>query len=557
MSKIDWSARVVPFPADRAAQYRAQGLWGDLTIAAEFRAVAERFPDSDAVVTSSGKVSYRELDERADRVAAGLIRLGLAPGDRVLFQVTNRLETIVAWYGVLKAGLIPVCTLSAHRAHEIGQISRRTEAAAHLVEAGARNFDLVQFAQQQQVDHPTLRHILTIGSDADAPGARIEDLGLDLDTAAARKVVDDIQTRIDPDEVAVFQLSGGTTGVPKVIPRMQAEYWYNARAYAEALGWNDATRNGHLIPVVHNAGIVVGVHGVHSGGGCLIMTSPDLSEAIPLLAAESATDVLLGHGHYGAIRSEEFAALAQTLRQVVLSGAKVPDSLFERLEQLGLWSGQLFGMGEGFCAVTRPGAPREARLTTVGTPLSPADQFRVLEPGTEDDVADGEVGELCSAGPYTLNGYFDAAEYNQHAFTSDGYYRTGDLVSVRTIDGERYLSVEGRIKDVINRGGEKVNAEELELLLLRHAGILAAAVVAMPDERLGERTCAYLVPAAQPLELSEIQRHLADLGVAKFKWPERLEWAGDLPKTPVGKINKKLLHAQISETVLRERGTSA
>lgn len=556
MGRIEWSGRVVPFPAERAAEYRARGLWGDRTIAEEFRAVAERHPNRDAVITSSARLRFGELDQRADRVALGLVELGLRPGERVLFQVTNRIESVVAWYGVLKAGLIPVCTLAAHRAHEIGQISRRTQAVAHLVEAGTRGFDLVAFAQQQQVGHPTLRHLLTIGAPTDAAAIRIEDLGRGADPATAKKTVDDIQAAIDPDEVAVFQLSGGTTGVPKVIPRLHAEYWYNARAYAHAWRWNETTRNGHLIPLIHNAGIVCGLHGPHSVGGCLILTSPDLSEALPLLAAESVTDVLLGHGHYAAVRSPEFAALAATLRTVVLSGAKVPDALFERLEELGLWSGQLFGMGEGFFAVTHPGAPREARLTTVGTPLSPLDRFKVLEPGTEDEVANGETGELCCAGPYTLNGYFDAAEHNQNAFTNDGYYRTGDLVCVRPIDGERYLSVEGRIKDVINRGGEKINAEEVELLLLRHPGILAAAVVAMPDERLGERTCAYLVAAGAPLQLDDIQRHLADLGVAKFKWPERLEWIDELPKTPVGKINKKQLHAEIAAVVDRERASS-
>lgn len=545
MSRIDWAGRLIPFAPDRVAGYRRRGMWGDRPIAGEFGAVAERFAEEPAVVTGSGAMTFGELDRRTDLVAFGLADLGLVPGDRVLFQVTNRLATVVAWYGVLKAGLIPVCTLAAHRAHEIGQIGRRTEAVAHLVDAGPGSFDLVAFAREQQIGHPTLRQILTIGAAPGGIDTRIEDLGRDADPTVARRLVRDIQAGIDPDEVAVFQLSGGTTGVPKVIPRLHAEYWYNARAYAAAWGWDHTTRNGHLIPLIHNAGIVCGLHGPHSVGGCLVLTGADLREALPQLAAAAVTDVLLGHGHYGAVDLDGFADLARTLRTVVLSGAKVPDALFERLERLGLWSGQLFGMGEGLFTVTPPGSPREARLTTVGAPISPADHYRVLHPGSEVEVPDGEIGELCCAGPYTLNGYFDAAEHNQRAFTSDGLYRTGDLVSVRIIDGERYLSVEGRIKDVINRGGEKINAEEIELLLLRHPGIGAAAVVPMPDERLGERACAYLVATGEPLELSEIRRHLDGLGVAKFKWPERLEWIGELPTTPVGKIDKKRLQADI------------
>src|SRR5215471_10262291 len=503
MTAGTWGGRLVPYPAETAARYRAAGLWGTRPIAAEFRAVAERYPDRDAVVTGEGRLTYRELDERTDRVGAGLAGLGLRPGEPVLFQITNRLESVVAWYGVLKAGLVPVCTLAAHRAHEIGAISRR-------------------------------------------PGARIENLGASIPADVARKVVEDIQAGIDADDVAVFQLSGGTTGVPKVIPRLHAEYWYNAREYARTWGWDATTRTGHLIPIIHNAGVVCGLHGPHSVGGCLVLTSADLTEALPVLAAEQVTDVLLGHVHYRAVFEPTFAALAGSLRTVVLSGAKVPPEVFERLEQLGVWAGQLFGMGEGFFAVTRPGAPRLARLTTVGSPMSPLDEHKVLDVGSEAEIDDGQVGELCCAGPYTLRGYFDAAEHNARAFTSDGFYRTGDLVAVRTIDGERYLSVEGRIKDVINRGGEKISAEEVELLLVQHPDILAAAVIAIPDPRLGERACAYLVARAEPVPLASIQAHLSALGVAKFKWPERLEWVGEMPKTPIGKIDKKALHADIT-----------
>lgn len=552
MSRIEWSGRLIEYPAELVAQWRDEGLWGTATIADELRLVAGRYADREAVVTQHGRRTYAELDQRADLIAAGLADSGLRPGERVLLQLTNRIETVEIWYGVLKAGLIPVCTLAAHRAHEIGEISRRTQAVAHVVESDTGSFDLVAFAEDQRAGHPTLRSVLTLGAPA-APGrVPIEDLQVG-DPAAARKVVDDIQAEIDPDEIAVFQLSGGTTGVPKVIPRLHAEYWYNARAYAAASGWDHTTRNGHLIPVVHNAGVVCGVHAPHSVGGTLVLTSPDLDQALPLLATEGATDVLLGHGHYGAVRHPAFLELARSLRRVVLSGAKVPLPLFEELERHGIWTGQLFGMGEGLFTLSTSRSSREARLTTVGIPISPADRVKVLEPGTETEVPDGQPGELACAGPYTLRGYFDAPDHQERAFTSDGYYRTGDLVAVRTFGDERCLSIEGRIKDIINRGGEKISAEEVEVLLLRHPGIIAAAVVAMPDERLGERSCAYVVATGDELTLRQLQEHLDALGVAKFKWPERLERVSELPKTPVGKLDKKLLQHDIIAKLTRER----
>lgn len=288
-----------------------------------------------------------------------------------------------------------------------------------------------------------------------------------------------------------------------------------------------------------------------------MLTNPDLTEALPLLAEEKVTDILLGHGHYRAVEEPAFATLASSLRTVVLSGAKVPPSLFQKLEDLGLWSGQLFGMGEGLFAVTRPGTPREARLSTVGTALSPLDEVRILEPGTERELPDGSVGELCCTGPYTLRGYFDAADHNATAFTADGLYRTGDLASITLIEGGRYLSIEGRIKDVINRGGEKINAEEVELLLLKHPAIAAAAVVAMPDGRLGERTCAYLVADGERMTLDDVRQHLIRLGVAKFKWPERLEWLDELPTTLVGKINKKQLRSDVAAKLHAEHHEEA
>ena len=556
MSTSRWGDRLVRYPSDLARRYRRSGLWGTRTIADELHAVATVHPQREAVVALDGRMTYRELDESTDVLAAGLAGLGLVPGDPVLFQVTNRLGAILAWYGVLKAGLVPVCALAAHRGHEIGEISRRTGAVAHLVEAGTRGFDLVGFAAEQRRDHPTLRHTLVLGATGDTGGVAIESLGAGADRRAARTIVEDIQRGIDPDDVAVFQLSGGTTGVPKVIPRLHAEYWYNAAAYARSWGWSPDTRVAHLIPVIHNAGIVCAVHGPHSAGGCLVLGTPDLAGSLPLMAREGVTHVLLGHGHFKAVAEAGFAAATASVTQVVLSGTKVPPALFDELEQRGLWSGQLFGMGEGLFLTTRPGAPREARATTVGTPLSPLDEIRILEPGSATELPDGQVGELCCRGPYTVRGYFDAAAHNARAFTPDGFYRTGDLASVREIDGQRYVSIEGRIKDVINRGGEKVNAAEVELLLLRHPRITGAAAVAMPDPRLGERTCAYIVVQGEPLTMADIREHFMRLQVAKFKWPERIEHLTEVPRTQVGKMDKKLLQADIAAKIAAERAAA-
>ncbi len=548
-----WGDRLVGYPAERADRYRRGGAWTDLPLAERLRAIAARHPDRPAVVSAQESVTFHELDTRTDRIAAGLARLGLEPGDPVIFQVTNRIETVYAWYGCIKAGLIPVATLAAHRAHEIGHIVGKVGAVAHLVEGGT-SFDLVGFAREQADGHPTLRHIITIGVARQHATVPLESLGDDIAVDEARAVVDRIQAGIDPLDVVAFQLSGGTTGVPKVIPRLHVEYWNNALFYARRLGWDEHTRVAHLIPLIHNAGITCGLHAPHSVGGCLILATADTATAFPLLAQARATDVLIGHGHYQALLSSEFDEPRRYLRRIVLSGAKPTYSLFERADAgTGRWAGQLFGMSEGLFTVTPLDAPTAARFGTVGTPVSDDDEIRILEPGGDTELAEGVVGELTCRGPYTICGYFDAGDHNRAAFTAEGFYRTGDLAKIAVIDGQRYLVIEGRIKDLINRGGEKINAEEVELLLVRHPNIADAAVVAMPDPRLGERTCAYLVAAdGFALTMSEVQQHLESLGVAKFKWPERLEWRTVFPQTNVGKIDKRRLRSDIGEKLAAE-----
>ncbi len=534
---------------DLADAYRAAGYWAERTIGEELAVSAHRWPDRDAVAAAQGRLSYAELDAQTDRIAAGLHVLGLAVGDRVLFQVTNRLESVVAWYACLKAGLVPVATLASHRGHEIAQISRRSRARAHLVEEALPGFDLVGFAFEQRSGHPTLEHVLTVGGREPVAGATpLETLGDDLSSRRVSEILASTRARVGADDLAVLQLSGGTTGVPKLIPRRHAEYWYNARAYAERLEWTEHTRVAHLIPVIHNAGITCAVQAAHSVGACLVLGTPDALASAPLLGTEKATAALIGHAHFQALRDPAFLAQASSLTQLVLSGTKVPEALFEMLEQRGIWSGQLYGMAEGLCCASRVEDPSEARLLSVGTPISELDEVRILEPGTEAEVVEGTVGEVAVRGPYTIPGYYDGAEHQASSFTTDGFYRTGDLARWETFDGVRHLLIEGRIKDVINRGGEKINAEEVEMILLRHPDVVEAAVVAMPDPRLGERSCAYLVTTA-PVDLPVVQAHFAALGVAKFKWPERIETVEELPRTRIGKLDKKQLREMVADAV--------
>jgi len=537
---------VVPFPSDVAATYVAQGIWRSGTIAEHFHEVADQFPDRPALVSAEGTLTFAELDALTDRRAAGLIALGLPCGGRVLLQLHNRQSAVVAWYALLKAGLVPVCTLPLHRHHEISEIARQTAPVAHLVPATDPKFDFLAFAR----DEASVADRVVISCDGDARQGALafEQLGEEIDDVRARTVVAERQQHLDADSVAVYQLSGGTTGVPKVIPCLQASYWSYATEFAAALEWSPENRVAYIGPLVHNAGIVIGLHGPHSVGAALVLGTPDIDSLFWTLSEGAATDVSLGPFAYEAVHDDRMGE-AKSLARVLFSGKKVAERHFAALEQHGIWGGQVFGMGEGLCTATPPGYPRAARLAGVGVPISAGDEVRIYRPGTEDEVAPGETGELCARGPYTIRGYLNAAEHNRAAFTADGFYRSGDLFARQEIDGVVCLTVEGRIKDMISRGGEKISTAEVEMLLLSHPLVTEAALIAMPDERLGERACAFV--SGEPgddLDLQEVCRHLAELGVAKYKWPERLIWLDEMPRaSEVGKIDRRELRARAEQ----------
>jgi 2,3-dihydroxybenzoate-AMP ligase len=557
MKLSTWRDVVVRHPEDRVRQYRASGRWAGNTIGTELHRVAATRPGALALAGPGQALSWAQLDAETDRIAAGLQALGLRPGDAALLQLDNTVETVLTWYGLIKAAVVPVATLRAHRGHEIREIARITRARVHIADGANPNFDLVGFARRLADEAPgasdpagARRLVLSVGAPPASSVAgvgRIEDLGRDIAAADARALVDRTQEEIDDEDVAVFQLSGGTTGTPKVIPRLHGEYWYNARAYAERQRWSPATRVTHFGPLVHNAGIVCALHSAHAVGGAMVVATADPSMLLPAMAEFAVTDLILFPGLVPGLRSHPgFAAAFAAVRQVTFTIAPVTQELFDEFEGRGIRVLGLYGMGEGFCALTSPDDPAAVRRS-VGYEISDADEIRIVEPGTDTPVSPGEVGELCCRGPYTIRGYLDESVRNLEAFSSDGFYRTGDLLQERTIDGVRCLTYEGRTKELISRGGEKIASSEVEGLVAELPGIRRVALVPVPDERLGERAC-ICIEAADPtlrLELADIQRFLESREVARFKWPEYVELLAELPLTPVGKIDKKRLTAEV------------
>jgi non-ribosomal peptide synthetase component E (peptide arylation enzyme) len=541
-------------PTERLSRY-VEGGELELTslteaLVASFRANAAK----TAIASVEGDISFAELDSLTARFAAALIRLGGKPLDRVIFQAANSPELIVALLGCLRAGLIPVCTLAAHRESEIGYLGNHVGARFHIVQGDDAKFDLTAFALEMKPRIQTMRHIIALRGEPSGGVHHLRRLIDDVETDDAMRTIAEIEH--DPFQVALFQLSGGTTGVPKVIPRLQNDYLLNARRTVEVMGFTAGDVMFMPMPIIHNACMICFLMPSLLSGATFTVC-PDMSPE-----GWTATFRKFRPTFLGLIRpllprlDGVLAALPDALSTVRACWS--PDGARLMREKYGLKAHAMFGMSEGLNLYTHSDDPIEAVDWTVGRPLSQFDEVRLVEPGGEDPVPVGEIGEMICRGPYTLSGYYNAPDRNIEAFTREGFYRSGDLMVQREIDGKLYFAFAGRTKDVVDRGSEKINCEEVENAVSTHEAIAGCAVVGMPDPVLGERVCAYIVlrHGTKAPGLTAMQEHLRVLGLAKFKWPERLEVITELPLSKVGKLDKAVLRNRIKDALARENPTA-
>lgn len=544
---------LVAYDKESQLRYRECGWWTGRNLPAELVRAARSHPDNVALVTVDGSWTYAELFAEAAQFAGGLAqRLAIEPGAAVMFQMGNIAETIVAYLGCLLAGARPVCTLPQHGIREVGLLAAHTGAKLMIAQGDFRNGQPVEHARELLADG-NVESVIVVRGDA-FTGAVTYDAVL---AAGSQESIDNLSWSSEsPEGIAVFQLSGGTTGLPKVAPRLHEEYAYNSRAWADAMGYGTDSVLLYPLPVMHNAGISLAVQPAILAGSTLVLApSADVGVMVALIE-EHRPDVLPLVPPALAIRLLESPAatpeVLSCVRDFVVGGQKLPEEVAERLrDELGVRVRQMFGMAEGMFLLTPATAGEYVRHHTVGSPISPGDEVRILEPASEEEVPDGEIGELAARGPYTIRGYYRAPEHNRSTFTIDGFYRTGDLARRHVTDEGVFFSIEGRIKDVINRGVEKIHAEEVEELIIQHQSVSSVALVAMPDPVLGEKGCAYLVmeEGAEPLTVDTLGRHLLGLGLAKYKLPERVEIMSSLPLTNVGKVSKKALREDIRQKI--------
>jgi 2,3-dihydroxybenzoate-AMP ligase len=546
----------VPWPEDLAREYTKAGWWRGQALGAEIATVADARKAATALIDGAARISYASLAARADALASRLTDgLGLERGDRIVVQLPNCWPFVVLTLGCLRAGIVPVMALPAHREHELAYLCEHSEARALALPDVLRDFDHQHMAERLRAGSATLRHILVAGQVVHQGNEDLAALCAEPNPEPAQAADSAGRARWDADQpdardVAVFLLSGGTTGLPKLIARTHNDYSYNARASAALCGLGQGTVYLATLPASHNFPLACpGILGaLLSGGRVVMLASPQPETVFATIEQEGVTITAVVPAvaqRWLAHAEEHGARQLRTLRVLQVGGARLADELAQRVRPvLGATLQQVFGMAEGLLNYTRLDDTDEVICGTQGRPLSPGDEVRIVD-GAGNDRQDGEPGALLTRGPYTPRGYYRAPEQNARAFTPDGWYASGDVVRRRP-DGN--LVVEGRDKDMINRGGEKISAEEVENLLYRMPGIAQVAAVAAPDAELGERICVFVVPApgAGPPTLDTIRDGMTAAGVARFKWPERLEVVAELPVTKVGKLDKKALRDMLA-----------
>ena len=546
---------VVPFPPEFAARYRAHGCWRDRSLRDEFAEVFRNFAPRVFVVDGERSYTYADVDRLSERLALNLLELGLRPLDAVVLTLPNAAEFVILYFALQKIGAIPIAALVTHRYGEVSQFVRIAQAAACVYPEAQGDFRFGPMIKRVQDESPCMRFAIVLGHAG--PGEHALTALIEREPELPRSELDKI--KLDPTDPCIYQLSGGTTGIPKLIPRTHNDYAYNSKTAAPVCGVGADSVLLLVIPIAHNLALACpGIQGYAFNGGKVVLApSARPEDMFALIQKHRVTHLKVVPALLiRLINSPQIGNHDLTSLKVIQSGGqRMQPEVRLRTKQLipGVTVQENFGMSEGMLFFVRLDDPEDVRLETCGRPICPDDEVRLVDDDGRE-VAAGEVGELTCRGPYTLRGYFGVPEYNAKQFTPDGFYCSGDLM--RLHPSGNYV-VEGRKKDLINRGGEKISAEEIENLILMHPAVQNIACVAMPDPNLGEKMCACVIPKnGMTLTLKGLVDFLTAKEIAKFKLPERLELMSEFPLSTFGKVSKKSLVEMVTEHLDEERSIS-
>ena len=529
-----------PWPAELATLYREKGYWQDKPLTSLLDEQLDHNRNGIALADGKRSISYQQLAKYSDNLAANFAQRGLKKYDTALIQLPNCIEFYISYFALLKLGVAPVCALFNHQKTELQSYCEILQPTL-IIASSMHDLFNDQYFSDELFNRFNCVNTLIIDhnkGNSELKQAYLTDQAFEAPT-------------LDPEDVAFFQLSGGSTGTPKLIPSTHNDYLYSVVASAEICQLNGETRYLCALPAPHNFPLSSpGALGIFYAGGSVVLASdPSPTTCFPLIEhyqithtalVPPALQLWLGH-------AAQSGADLSSLQLIQVGGAKLSATVAEQVEPLlGCALQQVFGMAEGLVNYTRLDDDTWSVINTQGKPISPDDEIKIVDEHN-NAVPFGTVGRLLTRGPYTFRGYYKSPVHNADAFDEDGFYSSGDLVQQLP---SGHIIVEGRDKDQINRGGEKIAAEEVENLLLGHDDITQAAIVSMPDSTLGEKSCAFIiVNDAAPKKLTALllRKYLRHLGIADFKVPDKFKFVTSLPLTAVGKVDKKALRATFEQ----------
>ena len=528
-------------PQELRDAYRAEGLWTDRLLTDYLESAVERSPDKIAIVDERFEpITYTDLAKLSSRLAAALQAEGIGRGDRFIIALPNWQHVSIFMLALGYLGAVCVHMPIAGREHEFGGVLKVSGASGIVVAGEFQGFNYVQMIDGIAAGYPSLKTRVSVAGHRDAPGWSGYERLLDRAPADAPRP----GKPVTPSELQFLLFTSGSSGDPKGVMHSSNSLGAMNTGVAPIYGLGAEDVIFTAAPLGFSGGLVHGVRlALFLGSTVVLLESWDAERAVELMARERAAyTILIPTLLRDLLNNPAFPDYADrlSLRVILCGGAYVPEGLLRlaREKLPSTLTSVIWGMTEGIGTGCGPDASKETLVTTDGRPFL-GTQLKVL--GEDDSEAPpGEDGSLIMRGPQRFLGYFNRPELEDEMFLEGGWFRTGDIGS---IDEDGYLKITGREKEVIIRGGANISVAEIEAMLIDDPRIEQLAVVDVPDERLGERLCACVVPKSTKtgLTLDDIKKIASKQGLAKYKWPEYLELMDELPLSPAGKIRRAAL----------------
>lgn len=526
----------------RMESMKAQGFWRDETITQFFERALQACPDKTAIVSyRSGEdrlsLSYTELGDRVERIARGLKALGVGSNDVVTYQLPNCWEFIALSLACARIGAVANPVMPIFRQHELNFMLNFGESKVFIVPKTFRGHDYEAMARGMLPHLSHLQQLIVIGGNGDD---NFEQLLLRDDTPALT------EETLTADDVALLMYTSGTTGEPKGVMHTSNTLFSNLHAYIDAMELNSSAVILGASPMAHLTGYgYLAMIPVILNATTVLLDVWDPIKALDAVCREQVTFSMASSTFVSdmCMAVENGAATSTSFTRFNCAGAPIPPVVIERAHSLmGLTVCSAWGMTEcGAVTVTEPSRALEKSACSDGRPL-PGIEAKVVD-AEGQSLASGETGELLIRGASLFAGYLQRPHLN--SVDEEGWFKTGDLAF---IDGDGYIRINGRSKDVVIRGGENIPVTMIENLLYKHPAIAHVAVVGYPDKRFGERVCAFVaLKPEQSFSFEEMSRYLDEQEVTKTYFPERLEILEQLPQTPSGKLQKFKLREMAKE----------